>query len=461
VAEETWHATRLIPTSGISGAEEQERRATSALLAVMSAVKEFSRTLLSSVGSHSGTVETFIEVPFKSGDRDLRPDGLIRVTKGSRVWTALVEVKTGKNDLIAEQLNGYLDVAKEQGFNALISISNQIPPVEGQHPTAVDKRKLRGKVALHHWSWSYLLSTAVMQKEHKGVSDPDQAWILGELIRYLEHPKSGALSFDDMGADWVAVREAVQAGTLRSSDATIADVTARFDALLRFTSLHLGRRLGTEVTHQLTRKELADPTLRAAALRASLVDDGTMVGSIRIPDTVGAIVVTADLRANKVTCHLDVDAPRTGRATTRVNWLVRQLKGATDTLRLEAFVANQRGPGMAELLGRTREDPNLLIADPKKELRSFRVACTAPMGSKRGVGRGSFIDSVMDTVDAFYEDVVQHLKAWSAAPPKLRSLEEPPPDVKPALVSTALSSQDGAEPANQPSQTSTVPPVLQ
>ena len=35
MAEESWHAARLIPTSGISGAEEQERRATSALLAVM------------------------------------------------------------------------------------------------------------------------------------------------------------------------------------------------------------------------------------------------------------------------------------------------------------------------------------------------------------------------------------------------------------------------------------------
>lgn len=460
MAEETWHAARLIPTSGISGAEEQERRATSALLAVMSSVKEFSRTLLSSVGAPAGKVETYIEVPFLIDEREHRPDGLLRVSRGSKTWTALVEVKTGKNDLSAEQLNGYLDVAREQGFQALITISNEIPPVENQHPTAVDKRKLR-RVELHHWSWSYILSTAVMQKEHRGVSDPDQAWILGELIRYLEHPKSGALSFDDMGADWVAVRESVQAGTLRATDKTISDVTARFDALLRYTSLHLGRRLGTEVTHQLTRKEFADPSLRAAALRSSLVETGTMVGSIRIPDTVGPVVVTADLRANKVTCHVDVDAPRAGRATTRVNWLVRQLKGAPDSLRIEAFVANQRGPGMAELLGRTREDPNALVADPKKELRSFRVASTSPMGAKRGVGRGAFIDSVMKTVDEFYEEVVQHLKAWSAAPPKMRSMDEPPTDVKPALVSTALSSQDGAEPVDAEPQTSTVPPVRQ
>jgi Holliday junction resolvase-like predicted endonuclease len=40
-------------------------------------------------------VETYIEVPFKSGDKQLFPDGLIRVTRGQRRWTALVEVKTG------------------------------------------------------------------------------------------------------------------------------------------------------------------------------------------------------------------------------------------------------------------------------------------------------------------------------------------------------------------------------
>jgi len=51
VPEETWQVARLIPTSGINGAEEQERRATSALLAVMSAVREFGRALTVPLGS--------------------------------------------------------------------------------------------------------------------------------------------------------------------------------------------------------------------------------------------------------------------------------------------------------------------------------------------------------------------------------------------------------------------------
>src|SRR4051794_40687986 len=185
--EDSWLAARLIPTSGINGAEEQERRATSALLAVMSAVKEFGRAITQPYGAPAGALQTFIEVPFTLGDAKCFPDGLIRAVRGQRLWTALVEVKTGSNDLQAEQLDRYLDVAKEQGFDALITISNEIPPVPGQHPTAVDRRKLK-KVALHHLPWSEVLTIAVMQKEYRGVADPDQAWILGELIRYLEHP---------------------------------------------------------------------------------------------------------------------------------------------------------------------------------------------------------------------------------------------------------------------------------
>lgn len=456
MAEEAWHVARLIPTSGISGADEQERRATSALLAVMSSVREFGRAVTQPLGAPAGQLQTYVEVPFLLGEARIYPDGLIRAARGSRTWTALVEVKTGTNQLQTQQLENYLDVAREQGFDALLTISNEIPPMAGQHPTAVDKRKLK-KVALHHLSWSQVLSEAVLQKEHRGVADPDQAWILGELIRYLEHPRSGALEFDDMGAAWVTVREAITAGTLRTTDKTAPEVAARFDALLRFASLKLGRQLGTEVVPALSRKEAADPLVRTQALVASMAASGTMEGAIRIPGTVAPITVTVDLRAGRVTCHLDIDAPKEGRPATRVNWLIRQLKAAPDGLRVEAFQMHARGAGTAALLKDVRSDPNVLIADPKKELRAFRIALTAPTGTKRGRGRGSFIDSVGEAINGFYGDVVQNVKAWTATPPKMREPEPAPADTPTALVSTAFSSQDGAEPADSPDTSDDIP----
>ena len=456
MAEESWHEARLIPTSGINGAEEQERRGTSALLAVLVAVKEFGRTLLKPLGAPAGNIETYIEVPFEIGEKRLFPDGLIRVSRAGRAWTALVEVKTGANQLQAEQLENYLDIAKEQGYQAVLTISNEIPAVAGQHPTKVDKRKLR-KVALHHLSWTQVLAEAVMQKEFRGVADPDQAWILGELIRYLEHKRSGAMEFEDMSDTWVAVRNAVAASTLRPNDKGINDVVARFDALLRFASLRLGRQLGTEAVPVLSRREHAEPELRSQSLAAMLCESGRLSGAIRVPDTVGHLVVTADLRSSTVTCHVDLDAPKEGRPTTRVNWLIRQLKASPEIVRVESYVAHSRGSNAAELLGTVRDDPAKLVLDATKEIRGFRVALSRPMGTKRGRGRGAFIDSVLESVDDFYTDVLQYMRAWSATPPKMRQgpLVEEQGVQRAVLASTDLSSQDGSEPA--PTEPAEVP----
>jgi hypothetical protein len=447
VSEETWNLARLIPTSGINGDQEAERRATSALLAVLMSVREFGRVITQPLGAPAGKVEAFIEVPFTLGEKKCFPDGLIRVTRGKVVWTALVEVKTGTNQLEAPQLETYLDVARENGFDAVLTISNEIAPPDGSHPTKIDGRKTR-KVALRHLSWMNVLTEAVMQKEHRGVADHDQAWILGELIRYLEHPRSGALELEDMGPAWVTTREAVKAGTLRANDKQLGEVTARFDALIQYVCLGLGRSLGQEVTPVLSRKERADASLRSQALIVSLLADGTMTGGINIPGAASGLMVTADLRASQIRCHIDIEAPREGRPQTRVNWVLRQLKNAPDHVRLEAFVLHGRGDGASDLLGAVRENPALLIQDPTREIKSFRVALNAPMGTKRGRGRGSFIDSVTGAVNCFYGDILQNVRNWQPSAPKLRELgaeETGQQNVDPDLVSTALSSQDEPE----------------
>jgi hypothetical protein len=75
-----WQRARLIPISGIGGPDERERRASSALLAVLGAVREFNRALLRPLGAPAGAVTTYTEVPFQLSDgRKLRVDGVVAV----------------------------------------------------------------------------------------------------------------------------------------------------------------------------------------------------------------------------------------------------------------------------------------------------------------------------------------------------------------------------------------------
>ena len=247
------------------------------------------------------------------GEKRCYPDGLIRVGPWEQVLDCLVEVKTGTNDLEAQQLENYLDIAREQGFDALLTITNEIPPMAGAAPHQAWTSASSARSHCTTVSWSQILAEAVMQKEHRGVADPDQAWILGELIRYLEHPRSGALEFEDMGPSWSVVRDAVAAGTLRPNDKVAPEVAAKFDALIRFVALRLGRQLGTEVTPVVARKD-ARTRCSGSGLVTSLATSGTMTGAVRIPNTVGNLNVTLDLRAGRMTCHVDLEGPKDGRA---------------------------------------------------------------------------------------------------------------------------------------------------
>lgn len=423
MSETAWQQARLIPVSGISGTGEQECRGTSALLAVLESVNEFGRSILGGLGAPSGQLSTYIEVTFELNGAKVRPDGLIRVTRGSRVWTALVEVKTSRNELRRDQVEAYLDVANAHGFDAVLTISNQLVAGPGEHPAGVDNKRLK-KVALHHLSWSQIHTAAVMERVNRSISDPDQAWILGELIRYLEHEKSGAVDFDDMGPSWVAVRDAVMTRALRPNDPTAADVVARFGQLISFAGMRLSRRLGVSVQPAITRGSSKDLGARLQAATNELATYGTLSGSLRIPNAAATLDVLADLRSGLVTCSMSIAAPSSGRNTTRVNWLVRQLSKAPEAVNLEAWAAYARTPGPRHRIGAVRESPEILIEDPKKDLKSFTVRQSANAGTKRGQGRGSFVDSVLVLIDSFYEAVLQNVKPWAPPAPTVKSRGE-------------------------------------
>jgi len=389
---------RLILVTGIDTEREAEGRATFALLAVLSVVRDLSILVFSPMGaskSQTATVESFTEPRFKVKDRNVRPDGLVRITYGKKSWSALVEVKTGTASLTADQVNAYWDVARAEKLDAVITITNDIAPAPGVHPLDGLRVQANSPVQVHHVSWTQLLTTAVALKQHKGVSDPEQAWILDELIRYLEHSASGALQFDDMGPNWVSVRSDARDDRLTNKDDGPDDIAQRWDQLLRYIALTLGAEVGEDVQQVIPRKHSKNPKLRHDTLVASLCDDNRLEGVLRIPNTAGDIDIVCDLRAAKLTASLQIDLADDRGGKARGTWLAKQLPDSPGDVWIEAYERNARIATTCSL-DRLREDRTALWTKERPEPARSVINWSKEMGQNRKSGgkNPSFAEAV-------------------------------------------------------------------
>lgn len=154
--------------------------------------------------------------------------------------------------------------------------------------------------------------------------------------------------------------------------------------------------------------------------RTALAAEGRLEAAVRVPDTVGPIALEDNLRTRRVHTSVTIDAPRTGRPTTRIHWMLRQLKQAPGDLRVEVSFANARETSVA-LLADAREDPARLLssADAKRNPRTFLLVLSRPLGTKRGKGEKSFVRDTRQQAVDFYRELVQDLRAWQAPAPKL------------------------------------------
>jgi hypothetical protein len=449
--DERWPVARLIPLTTATGVEAKERNAASALLAVLSHVDEFGRNLLKPLGAPAGRIEAFVETQIKADSgKTIRPDGLIGVSRAGRTWWAFVECKIGDQTLTTEQMEMYLDLARFTGVDAVLSISNQFTSRSSDYPIAIDRKKLR-RVALHHWSWVRVLTEAEVQKQFRGVRDPDQAYLLDELIRYLSDTRSGVVQLNDMGQSWTKVRDGARVRTLGKTDPDVVSIANRWDELVRFLSLEMTKDLGRDVK-ELQRRTETTAAARHQALCESLSKSGELYAELQIPDTAGPLGIVADLSERRIRMTTELDAPKEGQSRGRVSWLLRQLQKAPPDLIVEARIS-RLSTTLKAPLGSVRDDPAPLLPDRTREIRAFKLTLTRDLGLNRAGGRGSFIDSVVLSVKAYYGDVLQRLVAWKPKAPKLRvagQIEDevvaPPPLIAEALDNAAGQPDDGPSP---------------
>ncbi|WKD34914.1 TerD family protein [Streptomyces xanthophaeus] len=409
---ESWRTARLFPVPSLKSDKEREVRATSVLLSVMAQVPELGRRLTAGFGAPVGRMQTFTEVPLPHGDTPKRPDGVIRVERAGKLWTALVETKTHGNPLKGEQVQQYMDIAARRGYEAVITLSNDValdgsPVVD----VKIDGRR-KHKVSLWHLSWAEVAHQAQMLIRHEGVGNAAHAWLLQELLEYLQHENSGCHGFQNMGPAWVPVRKGIEDETISPDDERAVDVVESWERLIRQVCLRLGGELGQKALPvQRTRRD-SDPRARRALAAAALCADGNLSAELRIDGTSSVIAVTADLRTGKVRTSVDIPAPEGSYPLATTKRLLRALAEAPADLHVQSLVEGENGP--RGTLERLRPEPGDLLPKDGAAPTGFRLSLIKGMGNTRGNTESGFIRGVDAAVDRFYHGVVAHLGAVEA-----------------------------------------------
>ncbi|WP_405940434.1 TerD family protein [Streptomyces sp. NBC_00726] len=404
---DSWRAARLFPASNLKSDKEREVRATSVLLSVMAQVPEFGRRLTAAFGAPAGRMQTFTEVSLPHGETPKRPDGVIRVERAGKLWTALVETKTNGNALRSEQVQNYMDIAARRGYEAVITLSNDVA-LEGSPLVEVktDGRR-KHKVALWHLSWAEVAHQAQMLIRHEGVGNAAHAWLLQELLHYLQHENSGCHGFQNMGPSWVPVRNGIDEETLSQGDPRAVEVVESWERLIRQVCLRIGGELGQKALPVQRTQRGTTALSRRAAHADRLCEEGRLAAELRVEGSPGTITIVADLRTGKLRTSVEIPVPEGAYPLTSAKRLMRQLAEAPADLHVETLVEGQNGP--RGTLERLRPEPGDVLPRDGGRITGFRLSLFKSMGATRGNAETGFIRSVDNAVDRFHSHVIAHL----------------------------------------------------
>ncbi len=420
----TGEQARLIPV-GSEG--KKEGRATSVLLANLSAVHEFAQVMFGALGMRIGSranIEVYTEIVLKdkAGKEKLRPDGLIIINTGRSQWKALVEAKIGNSELDPQQIKDYLVLAKKYKIDAVITLSNQYSAIPTHHPISFKKSDLKG-VDLFHFSWMFILTEAIMLLKTMSVDDEDQRFLLNEMVRYFDHDSVGVSEFTSMNKEWKDITTAVRSGsTLSKTSNEVENTILSWHQEARDLCLLMSRTLAVPVSLRLSRKHTHDPVARVKEDCEELAKTLALKCELDIPNAVSPLKVTADLQRRTVDCSMSLNAPKDKqRASARLNWLLRQLKQTdVDDIFIRAYTMG-RGNNPQVKLSEVRENTDSLLIHEGGQIQpvAFDVILSRDLAG-RFSGRNTFIQAVEETVEEFYIAVGQNLEAWTPPAPKVK-----------------------------------------
>ncbi|MCF6262626.1 MAG: hypothetical protein L3J24_03430 [Xanthomonadales bacterium] len=304
----------------------------------------------------------------------------------------------------------------------VITISNQFATSPTHHPLKISKVKLRS-VELYHFSWLSLKSKAILLSGNKGVDDPEQAFILNELVRYLEHPSSGVSALTRMPSTWKDTCNSIQQRVpLNKSSELVENAVSGWHQLLRHLSLNLSVVINQPVGIVLTRAREKNAELNFQEDCCHLSEEGTLIAEFDIPNAASKLCILADLKLRTINFSMKLDSPKDrARATAPINWLTRQLRGKEiENVAIRAYWP-RRIPMTQARLDDVIANPAILINPGVTDLPTYLEVIRVVDLAVRFKGVKTFVEECSKEFPLFYKDIGQHLTKWVAKAPKVKA----------------------------------------
>lgn len=419
---------RLIPLYKLG----DELALTSVLLSAIRLVKEFRLAIFSAINlQKGGSVYYYTEVSFKDFPKS-RLDGLILVVKAGTIRdAAILEVKNGRDEICADQIDRYQALAKNYAIPSFITISNQFVTDPTQSPAST--KSVRG-VDLYHFSWSYLLTIAhvLLFKNDNNIHDEDQVEIMREVLNYLEAEKSGVCGLGQMKQGWVNVVDRVNSGAnLKVSDTDVYEAVLSWQQEERDMALILSRDLGVLVTSGRAKfKGKLEERLKADC--KELVTSKRLSSIFRVRGAISDIDVHSSFEKRTVEMIVSFKPPAEKTLKGQLGWVRRQLDTcmkSDETLfaslaketYLEISLKNSRTPERYPISSFEK-----IYEDLKGgEAREFKILYLKDFG-KRFSSPKKFVEIIEKMFRDYYTGVVQHLRRWEPSAPKIQERRPTP-----------------------------------
>jgi hypothetical protein len=413
----TLSEARLIPLLKTG----DEMALTSILMSSIRLVKEFRYQIFKELKlKRIGKAYFYTEVCFQDIDKSSRLDGLILIVVSGIIQDAVfIEVKNGNSLIENDQILKYYKLARTlNDVPKILTISNEFVADSSQSPIIIKNQSK--KIALHHFSWTYIktLAQLLLFDNDDNIDDEDQVEIMKEVMCYLDDERSGVNGFHRMSAGWKEVSELIKIQSSLPDDKLIDAVTSWYQEETDMT-LMLSRELGV-----LVKSDIENPKNKLDKDIKKLKKEHSLSTKLRIRGAVSDIKITVDFERRTIAMSVSVTPPLNGGVISRITWIKKQLSKMSNQSFLENLYIDAD-------IKYTSNSIKYKYADFDKfyeydDIKNKDIICfnLDVIKSAKFTQVSNFVKEIESMLLDYYQIIVQDLKTWEKSAPKLQPKKE-------------------------------------